>query len=85
MDNKKSPPLEGGHYTKISVTRTLKHEISLPKFYELLMKTELKGDNDMDLNKFYNQIKVCINMVTRIWEDLLPDYQSIKVHSDFEE
>ena len=39
LDNKKSPPLEGGHSTKIGGMWTLKHEISSPKFYELLINT----------------------------------------------
>ena len=64
---------------------TLKHEIRLPKFYELLIKIELKGETAMDIKKFYNHIKICINMVTRLLKDLLPDYQSIKRLSEFEE
>ena len=36
---KKDPPLEGGHYKKIGGMWNLKHEISSPKFYELLIKT----------------------------------------------
>ena len=37
--NKKDPSLEGGHYKKIGGMCTLKHEISSPKLYELLIKT----------------------------------------------
>ena len=37
-ENNKSPPLEGGHSTKIGDMWTLKHDISAPKFYELLIK-----------------------------------------------
>ena len=37
--NKKAPPLEGGHSMKIGGRRTLKYEISSPKFNELLIKT----------------------------------------------
>ena len=37
--NKRAPPLEGGHSTKIHGMWTLKHEIRSPKFYELLIKT----------------------------------------------
>ena len=37
--NKKAPPLEGGHSTKIGGMCTLKHDIISPKFYELLSKT----------------------------------------------
>ena len=36
--NKRSPPLEGGYSTKISGMWNLKHDISSPKFYELLIK-----------------------------------------------
>ena len=64
---------------------TLKREIISPKFDELLIKTEIKGYIAIDLRKFYNHVNICINEVTRIREDLLPDYQSIKRHSDFEE
>ena len=37
--NKKASTLKGGNYTKNGVMWTLKHEISSPKFYELLIKT----------------------------------------------
>ena len=39
----------------------------------------------MDTNNLFNHIKMCLNAVTRIREDLLPDYHSIKIHSEFEE
>ena len=39
----------------------------------------------MDINKFFNHIKMCLNAVTILREDLLPDHQSIKRHSEFEE
>ena len=39
----------------------------------------------MYLKNFYNRIKMCLNAVTRFREDLLPAYQSIKIHSEFEE
>ena len=39
----------------------------------------------MDLNNFYNHINMCINAVNRLLEELLPDYRSIKRHSEFEE
>ena len=45
--NKKSPQLEGGHSTKIGGMWTLKHEIISPKFYEIIIKTKLKGDTLM--------------------------------------
>ena len=37
--NNKAPPLEGGNSTNIGVMWSLKHDISSPKFYELLIKT----------------------------------------------
>ena len=39
----------------------------------------------MDLKKFYNHIKMCLNAVTKLREYLLPCYHSIKRHSEFEE
>ena len=56
-----------------------------PKLYELLIHTKLKGDTALYLNNFFNHVKMCLNAVTRLREDLLPDYQSIKRHSKFEE
>ena len=41
-DNSRAPPLDGGKTTKNSGMWNMKHEISLPKFYEPLIKTELK-------------------------------------------
>ena len=72
--NRKAPPLEGGHSTKIGGMWTLKYEISSPNFYEILIKIELKGYTDLDIKNFFNQIKMCLNAVTRLREDLLPDY-----------
>ena len=83
--NRRAPILEGGHSTKIGEMWTLKHEISSPKFYEILIKTELKGYTDIYLKNFYNHIKMCLNTMTIIREDLLPGYQSIKRKSEFEE
>ena len=37
--HRRDPPLEGLHSTKIGGMWTLKHEISSPKLYELLIKT----------------------------------------------
>ena len=37
-DNKKDPPLEGGNYMKVCGVWTIKHDISPPKYSELLMK-----------------------------------------------
>ena len=64
---------------------TLKHEIISPKFYDILVKTEIKGDTALDLKNFVNHINMCLNAVTRLIEDLPPDCQSIKGHSEFEE
>ena len=83
-DNKRDSTLEGGHYTKIGGMQTLKHEINPSKFYELLTKTKLKGETTLDLKNFYNHIKMSLNAVTRLQEDLLPAYQYIKSHSEFE-
>ena len=38
LDNRRAPPLDGGHSTKIGGMWTLKYEIRSPKFYELLIK-----------------------------------------------
>ena len=48
--NKKAQPLEGGNSTKIGGMWTLKHEIGLPKFYELLIETKIKVYTSLDLN-----------------------------------
>ena len=37
LDEKKALPLEGGNSTKNGYLGTLKHDIRLPKFYELLI------------------------------------------------
>ena len=77
--------MDGGHSTKLGDIWNLKHEISSPKSYELLIKIELKGDTDLDLKNFYNHINMCLNAVIRLIEYLLTDYHSIQRHSDFEE
>ena len=84
-NNKKYQTLEGGTSTKIGGMWILKHDISARKLYELLVKIELKGYTALELNKLYNYIKICLNAVTRLREDLIPVYQTIKRHSDFEE
>ena len=84
-NNNRAPPLEGVISTKIGGMWTLKHEISSPNFYELLIKIELKGDTVLDIKNVFNHIKICLNAVTRLREDLLPDYQSIKRLSKVEE
>ena len=82
-DKNRASPLDIGHSTKIGGMWTLKHDNSSPKLYEVLIKTELKGYTVLDLKKFYNHINICINDVTRLQEDLLPAYQSIKICSKF--
>ena len=64
---------------------TLKHEISLPRFYELLIKIELKGDTALDLKNFYNHINMSLDAVTRLREKLLPDFLSINKNDYFKE
>ena len=71
---RRAPPLEGGISENIAGMWTLKHEISSPRFYELLIKTELKGYTAMDLKNFFNHIKMSLNVVTRLREDLITDY-----------
>ena len=63
--NNKSLPLEGRRSTKNGGIRTIKHEISSPKLYELLINRELKDDTDLDLKNFYNHMNMCPNEVTR--------------------
>ena len=83
--NRRDPPFNGGHYTENDGIWTLKNDISSPKFYELLINTEIKVETALDLKNFYNHINMCLNAVNRQIEYLLPDYQSIKRHSEFEE
>ena len=63
-DEKRDPSLKGGYYTKNGGIWTLRHEIIPQKFYEILIKTELKGDTDLELNNFYNHSKIFLNTVT---------------------
>ena len=83
--DRRAPLFDGGKYTKIGGMWTLKHDISSEKFYDLLIKKELKGDTALYLNNFYNHINICLNAVTRLREDLLPGYHSIRRHSEFVE
>ena len=83
--NRISPPLDSEQSTKIDGMWTLKYEIISPIFYELLVNIELKGDTDMELKNFYNHIKMCLNSVNRLREDLLTGYHSINRHSEFAE
>ena len=77
-DKRRAPQLERLNSTKIGGMWTLKHEISSPKFYELLIDTELKGGTALNIKNFYNHIKMCLNVVNRLHKDLLPGYHSIK-------
>ena len=61
--NKKYPPLEDGKSTKIGGMWTLKHEISSPKLYEILIKTEPKGETALGFNNSYNHIHMCLNAI----------------------
>ena len=75
--------MNGGIYENIGGMWTLKHEISSPRFYELLIKIELKGDTALDIKNFYNHDMMSLNAVTRLREQLLPDYLSINKNTDF--
>ena len=61
--NRRDPPLEGGHSTKIGGIWTLKHEISSQKNYDLPNSIEVKGEIALDINNFYNHINMCINLM----------------------
>ena len=69
--NRRATPLEGVHSTKFGGMWTLKHEIGSPKFYEILINTELKGNTTLDLKNFFNHIKMCLNAVNRLIEDVV--------------
>ena len=71
--NKRARPPEGGHSKKIGRMWTLKHETSSPKFYEILIKIELKEDTATDLKKLYNYIRMYLNAVNITREDIIPD------------
>ena len=77
--------MQGGISENIGGKWTLKYEISSPRFYELLIKTELKGDTALDLQEFFNHIKIYLSAVNRLREDLLPYYHFIKRNSKFKE
>ena len=84
-DNKKAPTVQGRHSLKIGGMWILKHEIRLPKFYGILLKTEIKGYTALDRKNIYNHIKMCLKTVSRLQEELISDYHSTKRHSYFEE
>ena len=64
--NRRSLPLDGVQSMKICGMWNLKYEISSQIFYKLLFKTKLTEFTDLDLNKFYNHTKMCLNAVTRL-------------------
>ena len=61
LANKKAPPFKDGYSKRIGGMWTLKHEISLPKLCELLIKKDIKCCTAMDLKRFYNHIIMCLN------------------------
>ena len=64
--NRRAQPSDSGQSTKNGGMCTLKHEISSPKFYEIIINTELKVDTALDLNNLYNYTNMCINALNRI-------------------
>ena len=71
--NRRSTPLDSGYSTNIGGMWNLKYDISSPKFYEIIINTYLKGDTAIDLKNLYNHINVCLNLVTILQEDSIPD------------
>ena len=63
---KRAPTLDSEHYINIGGMWNIKHDIRLPKFYEILINTELKSDTALNFKNFYNHIKMCLNAVTRL-------------------
>ena len=64
---------------------TLKNMVISPKFYEILINTDLKGETSLELDNLYNHIKMYLNSVNRLQEELLRGKQSINRNSDFAE
>ena len=62
----KALPLEGGNYTKNGYLWTLKHKISSPKCYELLINTGLIETLLWTSITSTNTYNMCIIMVTRL-------------------
>ena len=65
-DNKKAIPLEGGYSTKNGYLWTLKHDIRSPKFYELIINTELKVTLLWTSRTSTTTKNMCTNTVTRL-------------------
>ena len=52
--------LESGNSVKNGDMCNLKHEIISPKFNELIIKIEIKGDTSLNLKKHNNNIQIYI-------------------------
>ena len=70
--NIKTPPLEGGYSYKFGGMLMLKHDIISTNLYKLLLKSELKEATDIDMNNFYNSIKMSLNTVANLREIWYP-------------
>ena len=70
--NRKTPPLEGSNSDKMGVIWTFKHDMIDPKLYEILLTTELKGENYLDLNNLYTHAKMSLKAKKELREDILP-------------
>ena len=57
-DKNKASSLEGVHSKTIGVIWNIKHKISSPESYELLIKKKLKGGTALDFKNFYKHIKM---------------------------
>ena len=76
-DINKSPTLKVGNWYNISGMCNIEIEISSPNFYEPSIENKLKWETALDLKKFYNHNKICLNAVTKIRDYFLPYYQVI--------
>ena len=75
--NRKNPPLEGGIFQKIGQMWTLKHDICPPKFYELIIKNDLKVYTGIYLKDFHNNVNIFLNAVTRLRKRLFSDFRGL--------
>ena len=78
LSNNKDTSMEDGHSTKIGGMGALKHEIRSSKLYELLVKTELKGDTALYLKILYKNINIfpkCSDYTLRRPSYFLPLHQ----------
>ena len=60
-DTSTANPPHGINSQNIENMWTLKHEIISPKFYEIIIKNGLNGGMDLDVNNFYNRIKMSLH------------------------